>query len=375
MANPNLYEVLGVPKNANADEIKSAYRRLARRYHPDVNPGDAEAEEKFKEIGQAYAVLSDPEKRQRYDQYGTTEDMPQDPFFGGAGVDLGDIFSQIFGGGGFGFGGQQQRGPGRDGADHQVEVELTYKEILHGVEKEISVQRSSQCDSCGGSGVEGGGPPPVCSTCRGSGVVMVRKNMGIMAMQTQAVCSTCRGAGVLIQNPCKTCKGQMLLPKVERLSVTIPPGVEGGMPLRLSGQGSEGILGGRPGDLYVVLQEAEDSRFERNGQTLYTVVRLNIAQASLGDQLVIEGVDENHEIEVPHGTQPGDRIQIKGGGLPPLRGGRRGDLIVGLAVDIPKNLNEAQISLLKEFAEVSGQDVPKGNGGHSILGNLFKKKK
>lgn len=376
VANP--YEVLGVPKNASADEIKSAFRRLARRYHPDLNPGDKESEEKFKEINEAYSILSDADKRARYDQYGTVDGPGQGDFFGGGGgIDLNDIFSQFFGGMGFGgfggFGGSA--GPRRDGGDLQTVVDLELIDVLDTCEREVQVERMAACDDCNGTGTEGGASPTTCSDCKGQGVVMaVRQTLG-MQMRTQAVCPKCRGNGFLIENPCKTCKGQMVVPKTERVSLTLPAGVDSGMTMHLPGQGHEGIMGGRPGDLYVQIHIQDDPRFERDGQNLYTVARLSVAQAVLGDTLTIKGLDAEHELEIAHGTQPGHQTAIRGAGLPPLRGGRRGDLIVALAVDIPTKLNETQVKLMREFAEAGGEEVPKGQGGSSIFGNLFKKKK
>lgn len=372
MAQRDPYEVLGVPKDATADEIKSAYRRLARKYHPDVNPGDHDAEEKFKEIGSAYAVLSDTEKRAQFDRFGTTEDMPQDPFFGGGAGGFSDLFEMFFGGAA-GPGRRQQR-MGRNGDDIEVQLELTLKEVLNGVHQEINLERMSECDSCSGKGGEGGSPPTACSTCRGSGMVSQVRDTLIGRMQTSAPCPTCRGVGWTITNPCKKCGGQGVTPQSARVMVTIPAGVENGNTLQVPGQGHDGMAGGSPGNLFVHLRVKPDKRFQRDGQTLYTKIEATFAQAAMGHSTEIEGIEENHEVAIPAGTQPGTRVPIRNGGLPPLHGGRRGDLIVQIDVRVPTKLNEVQMKLLQEFAEVSGEDIPKG-ANKGLLGGLFGKKK
>lgn len=377
MPNNDPYEVLGVPRNATADEIKSAYRRLARRYHPDVNQGDAEAEEKFKEIGQAYSILSDAEKKARFDQYGVTEDQPgAGQYYGNMGG-VQDLFEAFFGGfGGFGGGfGSAGGRPGRDGDDIHVEAKLWLKDVLNGVHREIAVDRMTECDACGGKGTEGGVQPPACPTCKGQGMVITARQTMLGSMRTQTVCPTCQGAGYQITNPCKKCKGVMVVPQNERVNVTIPPGVEEGMSVQVPGQGHEGVLGGRPGDLYVQIVIADGSRFQRQGQTLLHVQPVTIAQACLGDTITVEGVDEEHTVEIPAGSQPGDRITVKGGGLPPVRGGRRGDLIVYCDLKVPTHLTEAQFGLLRDFAELGGEPIPKGAGNASLFGGFFKKKK
>jgi molecular chaperone DnaJ len=365
------YDVLGVPRDASADEIKSAYRRLARRYHPDVNPNDHEAEDKFKEIGEAYAVLSDPEKRQRFDQYGQTDDMPQDPFFAGGGIS--DLFEMFFGAAGGG--GGRPRGGARNGDDLRADVTLTLKEVLTGVHRDIEVDRFAECTSCNGSGVEGGGRPETCGTCKGQGQVSTIRQTILGTVRTSVPCSACRGTGTIITNPCKTCRGRGLTTEHARVNIAIPPGVDSGATLHIAGQGNDGLAGGRPGDLYVVLDVAPDARFQRQGTTLFTQIDLTFAQAALGDKIDIEGLDETVSIEIPAGTQPGERLNAKGVGLPPLHGGRRGDLIIGVTVKIPKKLNEAQVKLIHEFAEASGEKPPQSAEHSGLLGGLFKRKK
>jgi molecular chaperone DnaJ len=365
------YEVLGVARGAGADEIKSAYRRLARRYHPDVNPNDPTAEDKFKEVGEAYSILSDPQKRARFDQYGTVDEIPQDPFFQGGGANIGDLFEMFFGnmGGGAGRGRR-----GRDGDDIRVGVELTLKDVLSGVQKEVRVNRLAECGSCHGTGAEGGAQPETCPTCRGQGQVATVRNSILGQIRTSTPCPTCGGSGTQIKNPCHTCHGKQVVPESATVTINIPQGVENGSIMQVPGQGSDGVGDGRPGDLQVVLQVDEDKRFERHGQILVARLEVSFPQAALGDHLVIEGVDETLDVHVGAGTQPGTQITIKGAGLPPLHGGRRGDVIVVVQVKVPSKLSEAEAKLIRELAELNGIQ-PKGDERGGILGGLFGKKK
>ena len=371
MSQRDPYEVLGVSRSASADEIKSAYRRLARRYHPDVNPNDPEAEEKFKEIGSAYSILSDAEKKAQFDRFGTVGDIPQDPFFGGGGGGISDLFDMFFGAAGAG-----SRGPrsaAREGEDVRVDIELSFAEVITGFEREVEVARAEECDSCAGTGAEGGAAPDRCSQCNGAGVVSQIKNTFIGQVRTSAPCPSCRGEGFTIKNPCSKCRGVGVRPATGKVNIKVPAGVETGMTMHIPGQGSDGIRGGRPGDLYVVLHVADDERFERQGQHLFTSLDLTFAQAVLGDEVEIDGVDADHTIEVPAGTQPGDRVTVRGAGLPPLHGGRRGDLICSFNLSVPKSVSETEAKLIREFAELRGERVPKPKGG--FLGGLFGKKK
>jgi len=372
MAHSDPYEVLGVPRDASADEIKSAYRRLARKYHPDVNPGDHAAEEKFKEIGSAYAVLSDPDKRARFDRFGTTDDQPQDFFQGGQAGGINDLFEMFFGG--MGGGARRQQRIGRDGGDIEIQIEMTLVDVLNGAHKEVTVDRFTECEDCHGNGGEGGAPPAACEACRGTGMVTQVRDTFIGRMQTSAPCGVCRGQGWTVKDPCKKCGGQGVTPEQARIMITIPAGVENGNTLQVPGQGHEGMAGGSPGNLYAHLRVKKDKRFERDAQTLYTVITATFAQAALGHTVEFEGVAETHEIEIPAGTQPGTHIAVKQGGLPPLHGGRRGDLIVQIDVKVPTKLNDTQAKILREFAEVSGEVQPLGEN-KGILGGLFGKKK
>jgi len=364
------YDVLGVPRDSEANEIKSAYRRLARKYHPDVNPNDPTAEEKFKEIGEAYSILSDPEKKNRFDRTGSADENP-DPFFGGSGG-FGDIFEMFFGGGGFSS--QRQRRQGRDGEDLRADVEITLSEVVTGTHKDIAVRRMAQCSECNGTGSEGGAPPVQCPHCQGSGSITQTRNTFIGTVRTSSPCPHCGGVGSTISSPCSKCRGQGLVREESRVSVTIPPGVEEGSTMHLPGQGSEGTGYGRPGDLYVVLHVKEDARFERDSRNLITRVNITFVQACLGDDIVVPGVDGEYELHVSAGTQPGEVQAIRDGGLPPLHGGKRGDLLVIVQVTVPDRLGTEEIDLLKQFAELRGEPIP-DTSSHSIFGNLFGKKK
>jgi len=369
--NRDPYEVLGVPRTASADEIKSAYRRLARKFHPDVNPNDPTSEEKFKEIGAAYAVLGDAEKKARFDQFGTTEDMPQDPFQGGGGFQ--DLFDMFFGG----MGGQQQgRRSAIDGDDAEVETRLSLKEVLSGVKRTITFRRREACDACSGTGSEGGKQPDPCPTCRGAGVVSAVRQTFLGSIRTQSPCPNCRGVGYVITDPCKKCRGKRLVAVEAETEVNIPAGVESGARIHLPGQGDHGLGGGRPGDLYIELQVDVPTRFEREGQRLVCEVDITYAQAAIGDTIDVEGIEEVHEVEVPPGTQPGEALILRGLGLPPLYGGKRGDLITVINVQVPRKLSDKQADALRQYAELSGEPVPKGpEKGGGLLGNIFGKKK
>jgi molecular chaperone DnaJ len=366
------YEVLGVSREASAEEIKAAYRRLARRHHPDVNPDDPSAEEKFKEVGAAYSVLSDPDRRARFDRFGTADDQPQDPFFGGGGGSFNDLFDIFFGAAG---GGGRQRGSARNGDDLRYDMQVTMLDVLNGTHREITFDRLAECELCGGQGTEGGRPRETCGTCKGQGVVGAVRNTFIGQVRTTTTCPTCQGEGTLISDPCKKCRGKGVLPESAKVTINVPPGFEDGATIHVPGQGNDGVAGGRPGDLYVVLDIEADKRFERQGQTLYTRLDLTFAQAALGDSFEIDGLDAPATINIPGGTQPGTRIPVKGAGLPPLHGGRRGDLIVMCSVSVPKKVSEAQAKLIRELAEVSGERVPTGDDRGGLLGGLFGKRK
>lgn len=371
------YEVLGVSRSASQDEIKAAYRRLAIEHHPDKNPDDPDAEERFKEIGSAYSVLSDPEKRARFDRFGSADNM-QGPFAGG-GVspdDIWDIFESMFGGATTQRRARRRSGYGADGEQLMARVQIKLADVVAGAQKEIQVLKPTRCGACSGMGVEGGAQPPMCQKCQGSGVVQATRTNALgFTVRTSMNCGDCRGTGYLVKNPCPKCHGNGVNPEDVKLQIDIPAGVEHGLTILYSGQGGDPVGQGVPGDLRVQVFIEEDARFERHGQDVVSELQLTFAQASIGDEVSVPGIDQDFEIEVPAGTQPGQVLTIRGAGLPPLHGGRRGDLHLRTTIKVPKKLSEAQASLLREYAEVSGEPVPKGESNSGLFGNLFKKKK
>jgi molecular chaperone DnaJ len=348
------YEVLGVSRQTDAAELKRAYRKLAVEHHPDRNPNNPEAEAKFKEAAEAYAILSDPEKRASYDRFGHAG--PQRGF-----SDVGDIFSafsdifgDIFGGGG-------GRGAGQD---LEAEVELTLLEAARGATKEVRVQRQAPCDTCGGSGAGEGSTPETCPQCRGRGQVVHAQ--GFLMITT--TCPRCRGAGRIIRKPCGTCEGSGVGAVEDRLQVTIPGGVENGSTLRLSGRGEAGPRGGRPGHLYVHVRVADDPRFERDGADLHTEVSLSFPQAALGTRVKVPTLDGEQELDVARGTQPGETAILRGLGLPHLRERGQGDLVVHFRVVVPADLSREQEEHLRAFAAAGGEAVPEGRTKRGFFG-------
>jgi len=374
MANKDLYEVLGVARTASQDEIKTAFRKLARQYHPDLNPNNPEAEERFKEINEAYTVLSDEQNRARYDQYGTTEGVPQGADFFGGGGGINDLFDMFFGG--MPGAGQQQgrRGRGRQGEDVHIQLQISLEDVLDASKHEVKYQRAVVCTDCKGTGVEGGGEPENCTQCNGSGQVARTQQTFLGTIRTATTCPNCRGAGQIIKNPCKSCRGQGLQTQVVENTVSLPAGVETGQTLRLAGEGGDGLKGGPNGELYVDIIVRDDPRFEREGRDLHTNLTVTFAQAALGDSIEIPGLKgSNIQIKLAAGTQPGTVMRIRHEGLPPLHGGTRGDLYVQVQVHVPEKLSAAQEKLIRDLAELSGENQPKEDDG-GLLG-LFKKKK
>ncbi len=367
------YAVLGVSRGASADEIKSAYRKLARQHHPDVNPNNPEAEEKFKEVSQAYAILSDPEKRERFDRFGQTEDHPTGPgggdFFQGG--DLNDIFEAFFGD--FASGGRR-RTTRQAGEDIRSDTVISLDEVLTGVEKEISYRRMSSCSVCSGSGAKPGTSPERCATCQGLGQVTRVQQTMLGSIRTSTTCPTCKGQGKTIADPCSNCRGRGVELTQEKVTVKIPPGVDSGTTLRVSGQGSEGQNGGPAGDLYVVITVADDDRFEREGTTLYTDVDLTFAQAALGDTVQIQTLDGPLDVEIEPGTQPGEKTRLKGRGVPSVNRAARGELVIEWKVKVPEKLSEEQQEMLRKWAEANGEPIPSGPSDKGIFG-MFKKKR
>ena len=344
------YEVLGVARAADAAALKRAYRQLAMELHPDKNPGNDEAEARFKEASEAYQVLSDPEKRQVYDRFG--HDAPRmGQGFGDVGdifSAFGDIFGDIFGQ----RGGGGRRGPGR-GADIETSIVLTLVEAWQGVKKDVKVGRRVACHTCKGSGAAPGTEPEVCQQCGGRGQVM--HSQGFLMIQT--TCPVCRGEGRVIRKACPTCDGVGFEKHEETLQVTIPPGVEDGSTMRLAGRGEAGSRGGPTGNLYVVLRVEEDERFERDGTNLHTEVAVSFPQLALGGRVKVPTLTEEAEIEVRAGAQPGDTVTLRGQGMPSLEGRGHGDLVAHLKLVVPKALSAEAEQHLRAYAQAGGEHV------------------
>lgn len=371
------YEVLGVARSASADEIKSAYRRLARETHPDVNPNDPKAEDRFKEIGEAYGVLSDAEKKARFDRYGVTDDQPQagpGDFFGGGGAGgFQDLFDMFLGGAAGG--GQARRRNGRDGEDVRVDLKFSYLDVLNGSTRAVKYRKDVRCHGCDGLGTADGKPPKTCPTCAGQGVVTSVKNTFLGQVRTQSPCNTCGGEGSVIEEPCKVCRGRKTIAKEVEESLTVPAGFDDGATMRVPGKGGEGVGMGRPGDLYAVLGIEDDARFERDGQNLYMRVPLSYAQAVLGDKITVQGLDAAIDLDIKPGTQPGTLMAQRRQGLPPLHGGARGDLVVETTVHVPTKVSDEEADLLRKLAALQGGHVPEESGIGGFLGGLFGRKK
>jgi molecular chaperone DnaJ len=372
----DFYEVLGVTRDADTQEIKKAYRRLARQLHPDVNDHDPEAEEKFKEATEAYEALSDPEKRRLYDAYG-----PDALRRGGGGAggfegfgDLSDLFETFFGGDIFGGGMRTGRRQGpAGGADVAVELELDLKEAAFGIVTEVEVQLVDTCLQCGGAGTTDPSSIHRCEDCGGSGMRRTVRRTAFGQFVQTAPCPTCRGTGEIISDPCPACRGAGRAPRAKTLSVDVPAGISDGQRIRLTGQGAAGERGGRPGDLYVHVTVVPDPRFEREGDDIVYVQPLTMVQASLGAQLTVPTLDGEEEVEFAPGTQPGEIKVLRARGVPHLRGRGRGDQRIVVNVMIPRNLNDRQEELLRELDECCGLEHydPKPEGVLSRLKHFF----
>ena len=367
------YEVLGVSKGASDDEIKKAYRKLAKKYHPDMNPGDKEAEAKFKEVNEAYSILSDSDKRARYDQFGHAG---VDPNFGAGGpgggfggfdmgdIDLGDIFGSFFGGGFGGFGGSssaRRNGP-QKGESLRASLTISFEEAAFGCEKEINLTRTEQCEACHGSGTEPGTTAETCPDCRGTGVVRVQQRTGGFAFSSTAPCSRCRGTGKIIHTPCKACGGSGSVKKSKRVTVSIPAGIDDGQAISLRGQGNAGKNGGPAGDLIVAVHVKPHPQFHRDGTTVLYEQPVTFYQAVMGAELEIPTIDGKVKYNLPAGTQTGTTFRLRGKGIPELRGRGRGDQYVTVRVQVPTSLNGEQKEALRAFAEAMGEDVPEESG-------------
>ncbi len=360
MSEKDYYKILGVSRNATPEEIKKAYRRLALKYHPDRNPGDKEAEEKFKEAAEAYSVLIDPEKRRIYDQYGVSG-LRGEGFTGFSGFDSSifrefeDILGDIFGDFGFDFFGRRTRRRYRPqrGRDLWLELEITLEEAYSGTTKEVTLIRADFCPECQGTGLKPGTRKVSCPACGGMGEI--RYHQGFFTFSR--TCSHCQGTGEIIEYPCSECGGSGRIKRKEKLKVKIPPGVDNGTKLKLRGEGEVGDLHGGRGDLYITIRIKKHEIFSRKGDDLYCEKEISMVKAALGGTIKIQTLDGEEKIKIPGGTQPGDVFRIKGKGMRSLEGHRRGDLYVKIKVIIPRNLSKEEKELLKNFAFLRGEDL------------------
>ncbi len=349
------YEVLGVSKGASDDELKKAYRKVAKKYHPDLHPDDKEAEEKFKEVNEAYAVLSDSEKRSRYDQFGHAG---VDPNFGAGGggagfggFDFGDIFGDIFGGGFGGFGGGGRRnGPVR-GRDVRQVVDITFEEAAFGTKKKLSITKQENCSACGGSGAKSGTSPVTCTRCGGTGQVKTQMRTPLGYMTNIGTCPECNGSGKIIKDPCRECRGTGKVRKNSVIEVDIPAGIDNGQTIQISGKGEPGERGGMTGDLLVTVRVKPHPLFVREGYNIFIDMPITFVQAALGATVKVPTLDGAVEYDIPEGTQSETTFKLRGKGVPYIRSKARGDQYVKVHVEVPSNLSQKQKELLREFEE------------------------
>ena len=356
------YEVLGIQKGASEDEIKKAYKKLARKYHPDMNPGDKEAEEKFKEVNEANEVLSDPEKKARYDQFGFAGVDPNYGAGAGGGAygggfdfgDLGDIFGSFFGGG---FGGGQRRNPNapQRGESIRASGSVSFTEAAFGCEKSVTLERSEQCPTCKGNGCAPGTTPEICPDCHGTGTVQTRRQTPMGVFASNGPCRKCGGTGRLIHQPCPDCRGTGAVRKRKTIKVNIPAGIDHGQTISLRGQGNAGRNGGPAGDLLITVMVQPHELFRRDGVDVFCEAPITFAQAVLGAELEIPTIDGKVKYSIPEGTQTGTVFRLKGKGIPVLNGRGRGDQYVTVTIETPRNLNKEQKEALRRFSETLGE--------------------
>ncbi|MHB9144130.1 MAG: molecular chaperone DnaJ [Symbiobacteriia bacterium] len=363
MSNRDYYEVLGISRDAAEADIKKAYRQLARQYHPDVAKDNPAAAEKFKEINEAYEVLSDTDKRARYDQFGHAGTQPGAEGFGGFGggggggggdFGMGDIFDMFFGGGMRG--GQRPNGPQR-GADLRFDLTLTFEEAAFGVERDVQVPRLENCATCGGSGARPGTHPATCKVCHGTGQVQVATNTAFGRFVSVRTCDHCHGEGRFIESPCPDCQGSGRVRKQRKLSVKVPAGLESGSRLRISGEGEAGERGGPPGDLFIFISVKPHSTFRRKENDVVVEVPISFVQATLGAEVEVPTLDGPVKLKIPEGTQAGTVFRLRGKGIPHLRGHGRGDEHVRVMVMTPTRLTDEERRMLRQFADLRGEDV------------------
>ncbi|MFA6669612.1 MAG: molecular chaperone DnaJ [Bacillota bacterium] len=375
MSKRDYYEVLGMEKNAGADDIKKAYRRLAKKYHPDVNPGDKQAEQKFKEINEAYEVLSDDTRRKQYDTFGHTAANGQGGFggygdfggFGGYGDfgGFGDIFETFFGGGFSG--GRAARRPAK-GNDIRADIELEFEEAAFGVTKEIKVRRQEKCTVCDGTGAKPGTSAKTCDKCGGTGQVRYRQNTALGRFETVRTCDRCHGEGTIVEQPCDGCGGTGRTLKTRTITIKVPAGVDNGSVVSLRGEGEPGERGGPSGDLYVYIRVRPHKVFRRENENVYCDIPISFAQAALGDEITVPTLDGKVKQTIPEGTQSGTVFRLRGKGIPRLNNRGRGDQYVKVVVEVPRKLSAEQKELLRKFDELGGGGTGgTGPGNKSII--------
>ena len=369
------YDILGVDRDADQKEIKKAYRKLAKKYHPDRNPDDPESGEKFKEISEAYGILSDEDKRARYDQYGHAgigdDDFNYEDFARGGFGGLEDLFEMFMGGGFSGMGQRSQNRPTR-GRDLEYRMEISFEDAAFGTEKTIRIPRQETCQTCDGSGAKPGSNPRTCPKCDGSGQIRVNQRTPFGNMAQIKTCDRCQGRGEIIDDPCPDCNGEGRVTRRRDIKVEIPAGISSGQRIRLSGKGGAGKRGGPSGDLFVRVDVKPHDLFERKGDDVYYELPINFVQAALGDEIQVPTLEGEVKLKIPEGTQPGDSLRLKNKGINHLRSSGRGDQYIKIKVVIPKSLDSEQKELLQKFAKISGDEInPESKGFFSRVKDAF----